>query len=132
MSKKFIFLIEMKKESLLGAGLILELNGYKVKITGKSENPTKKILHLETSDTPVDLLISDVPVSLLAEMGVTDISGKSKRTLPGILITGNTGRNIRRKFENKGFFFMDKPVNPDELLKTVAAVLGEGKKGPVK
>lgn len=115
----------MKKDSLLAAGLILELNGYKVMTSGKSQDPVNKILHLETSDTPVDLLISDVPVSLLAEMGVTGISGKSKATLPGILITDNTNKKNRRELENKGFFFMDKPVNPDELLKTVIIVLGK-------
>jgi hypothetical protein len=61
MAKNFIFLIEMKKDSLLAAGLILELKGYKVMVSRKSENPIKKILELEKSDTLVDLLISDVP-----------------------------------------------------------------------
>ncbi|NIR08868.1 MAG: hypothetical protein GTN82_25895 [Candidatus Aminicenantes bacterium] len=49
MAKKLIFLIEMENESLLAAGLILELNGYKVMISGKSEDPVKKILSHENS-----------------------------------------------------------------------------------
>jgi DNA-binding NtrC family response regulator len=118
----------MENESLLAAGLILELNGYKVLVSGKSEDPIKKILHLEDSGTPVELLISDVPVSLLKEIGLTDISRKFKRTLPGILITDNTNRKIRQELENKGFHFITKPVDPDELLKTVkvAAKLHKG------
>jgi hypothetical protein len=36
MPRNFIFLIEMENESLLAAGLILELNGYKVMVSGKS------------------------------------------------------------------------------------------------
>ncbi len=113
----------MKKDSLLAAGLILELKGYKVMVSGKSEDPIKKILHLENSDTPIDLLISDVPVSLLEEMGLTGISGKLKRKLPGILITDNTNRKTRQELENKGFHFMAKPVEPEELLKTVEKAL---------
>ena len=73
-------------------------------VSGKSEAPIKKILHMETSDTPVDLLISDVPVPLLTKMGLNGISGKLKRTLPGILITDNTNRKTRQVLENKGFF----------------------------
>jgi hypothetical protein len=34
--------------------LILELKGYKVMVSGKSENPIKKILELEDSENPVD------------------------------------------------------------------------------
>jgi len=110
MGKKFVFLVEMEKESLLAIGLILELHGFKVKIIGNAEDPVKKILHLEHSGTPVDLLISDVPVSLLERMGVTSISGKLKRKLPGILINGNTAQNTRRELENKGFFSWINPL----------------------
>ena len=49
MAKKLIFLIEMEKDSLLAAGLILELNGYRVMVSGKSEDPIKKILSHENS-----------------------------------------------------------------------------------
>lgn len=65
MSKNHIFLREMKKDFLLAAGLILELKGYKVMVSGKSRDPIKKILELENSENQVGLLISDVPVSLL-------------------------------------------------------------------
>jgi DNA-binding NtrC family response regulator len=123
MAKILIFLIEMKKDSLLAAGLILELKGYKVMVSVKSQEPMKKILELENSDTPVDLLISDVPVPVLTKMGATGISGKLKRTLPGILITDNTNRKIRQELEYKGFHFMAKPVDPDELLKKVEKLL---------
>jgi DNA-binding NtrC family response regulator len=121
MAKKLIFLTEMENESLLAAGLILELNGYKVMVSGKSDDPVNKILHLENSGKPVDFLISDVPVSLMKEIGLIDIPGKLKRKLPGILITGNTNRKTRQELENKGFHFMAKPVDPDELLETVKA-----------
>jgi hypothetical protein len=43
----------MENESLLAAGLILELKGYRVMVSRKSEDPIKKILHLENSNTPV-------------------------------------------------------------------------------
>lgn len=123
MAKKLVFLIEMAKDSLLAAGLLLELKGYKVMVSGKSQNPIEKILHLENSNTPIDLLIIDIPVSLLTEMGLTNISGKLKRKLPGILITDNTNRKTRQELENKGFHFIAKPVDPDELLKKVEEVL---------
>ncbi len=113
----------MKKDSLLAAGLILKLNGYKVMVSGKSRDPMKKILQLENSDTPVALLISDVPVPLLVEIGVTCISVKLKRKFPGILITDNTNRKTRQALENKGFHFMAKPVDPDELLEKVEKLL---------
>jgi len=92
-------------------------------VSGKSEDPIKKILNLENSERPVDLLISDVPVSLLKEIGLIDISGKLKRKLPGILITDNTNRKTRQALENKGFHFMAKPVDPDELLIKVEKLL---------
>jgi len=114
MEKKLIFLIEMKKDSLLAAGLILELKGYKVMVSGKSQDPIKKILELEKSENPVDLLISDVPVSLLEKIGLIDISGKLPRKLPGILITDNTNRKTRQELENKVFHVIEKPVDPDE------------------
>jgi hypothetical protein len=50
-------------------------------------------------------------------MGLTNISGKLKRKIQGILITENTDRKTRQELENKGFYFMEKPVDSDELLK---------------
>jgi DNA-binding NtrC family response regulator len=124
MTKDFIFLIEMEKDSLLAAGLILELKGYKVMVSGKSKSPIKKILELENSENPVNLIISDVPVSLLEKMGLIEISGKLPRKLPGILITNNTNRKTRQELENKGFHVMEKPVDPEELLRKVEEVAG--------
>lgn len=113
----------MKKDSLLAAGLILELKGYKVMVSGKSPDPIKKILELENSENPVDLFISDVPVPLLEEIGLIDISEKLLRRLQGILITGNTNRKTRIKLENKGIHVMEKPVEPEELLKKVEKLI---------
>lgn len=112
----------MEKDSLLAAGLILKLKGYKVMVSGKSENPLKKTLELENSENPVDLIISDVPVPLLEKIGLIDISGKLPRKLPGILITDNTNRKNRQELEKKGFYVLEKPVDPEELLKEVARV----------
>ena len=126
MEKKIIFLIEMKKDSLLAAGLILELKGYKVMVSGKSEHPMKKILELENSENPVDLLISDVPVSFLEKIGLIDISAKLPRNLLGILITDNTNRKTRQELEYKGFHVIEKPVDPEELLEEVEEVAGAG------
>lgn len=126
MPKNFVLLIEMKKDSLLAAGLILELKGYKVMVSGKSQDPIKKILELENSENPVDLIISDVPVPLLEIMGLIEISGKLPRKLPGILITDNTNRKTHQELENKGFHVMEKPVDPEELMKMVAGA-GENK-----
>jgi DNA-binding NtrC family response regulator len=123
MAKNFIFLIEMKNDSLLAAGLILELKGYKVKVSGKSREPIKKILELEKSENPVDLIISDVPVPLLEKIGLIDISGKLPRKLPGILITNNTNRKTRQELENKDFHVMEKPIDPEELLEKVEKLL---------
>jgi len=123
MPQNFIFLIEMKKDSLLAAGLILELKGYKVMVSGKSRDPIKKILELEKSENPVDLIISDVPVSFLDKIGLIDISGKLSRKLPGILITDNTNRKTRLELENKGFHVIEKPVDPEELLEKVEELL---------
>ncbi len=130
MPKHSIFLIEMKKDSLLAARLILKLKGYKVMVSGKSENPIKKILELENSENPVDLIISDVPVSLLAEIGLIDISGKLPRKLPGILITDNTNGKTHQELENKGFHVLEKPIDPEELLEKVAE--RRKRKGTVK
>jgi DNA-binding NtrC family response regulator len=113
----------MKKDSLLAAGLILELKGYKVMVSRKSENPIKKIIELENSKNPVDLLISDAPVPLLEKLGLMDISGKLPRKLPGILITDNTDRKTRQELENKGFHVIEKPVDPEELLEKVKKLL---------
>ena len=110
----------MKKDSLLAAGLILELKGYKVIVSGKSLDPIKKILELENSENPVDLIISDVPVPHLEKLGLIDISRKLQRKLPGILINDNTNRKTRQELENKGFYVLEKPVESDELLKMVA------------
>jgi DNA-binding NtrC family response regulator len=92
-------------------------------VSGKSQDPIKKILELENSENPVDLLISDVPVPLLGKIGLIDISGKLPRKLPGILITDNTSRKIRQELENKGFHVMEKPVDPEELLEKVEKFL---------
>jgi len=126
MARKLIFLIEVKKDFLIATGLILELKGYKVMVSGKFQGPVKKILELENSENPVDLIISDVPVSLLGKMGLIGISGKLQRKLPGILITDNTNRKTRQELEKKGFHVMEKPVEPEELLKKVREVAGVG------
>jgi DNA-binding NtrC family response regulator len=88
----------------------------KVMVTGKSRDQIKKILNLKNLNTPVDLLISDIPVPLLGKIGLTGIPRKLPRKLPGILITDHTNRKTRQELENKGFHVMEKPVEPEDLL----------------
>jgi DNA-binding NtrC family response regulator len=46
-----------------------------------------------------------------------------QKKLPNILITNNTNRKTRLELENKCFHVMEKPVDPEELVKKVEKLL---------
>ncbi len=119
MIEKNVILVEEEIDSLLSVNLILKLNGYKVTIFKNLNEALCKILDLEKASSFCKLLITDIPVSRLANKDLEDKRSKLNNKLPIYVITDFVDKKILKEHEEKGFYLIEKPLNPQDLLKYI-------------
>lgn len=128
MIEKNVILVEEEKDSLLSVNLILKFNGYKVTIFKNHNEALDKILALEKASSFCELLITDIPVSRLANKDVVDKHSKLKNKFPIYVISDFVDKKILKEYEEKGFYLIEKPIELQDLLKHINKTLLEQKR----
>ena len=119
MVEKDVVLVEEEKDSLLSVSLILKFNGYKVTIFKSFNEALEKILAFEKESSFYELLITDIPVSRLANKDLADKRSKLNNKFPIYVITDFVDKKILKEHEEKGFYLIEKPLHPQDLLKYI-------------
>lgn len=118
-SKKNVILVEREKDSLLSVSLILKFNGYNVTVCKSLNEAWDNILALEKESSFCALLMTDIPVSRLTDEDVLNKRNRLTRTFPIYIITDYADKKMRLEYEKKDFFLIEKPVEPQDLLKYI-------------
>ncbi len=119
MNEKNVILIEEEKDSLLSVSLILKFNGYKVTTLKNFNEAFAKILALEKASNFCGLLITDIPVSRLANKDLADKRRKLSNKFQIYVISDFVYKKILKEHEEKGFYLIEKPLHPQDLLKYI-------------
>ena len=119
MIEKNIILVEEEEDSLLSVSLILKFNGYKVTIFKNFNEAFAKILALEKASNFCGLLITDIPVSRLANKDLADKRSKLSNKFQIYVISDFVYKKILKEHEEKGFYLIEKPLHPQDLLKYI-------------
>jgi len=126
MPPKRILLVDDDEFFVASIRAILESNGYAVDVAGDGQEGLRKI-----SESPPDLVVLDVMMTTLSEG--FDVARKLKaeaatRTLPILMLTAVSQRfNMPFSPEEEWLpvdRFLEKPVEPEALLREVGALLG--------
>jgi DNA-binding NtrC family response regulator len=118
-------LVEEEKDSLLSVELILKFNGYKVETFKNLNEAIDKILAVEKNASIWDLLITDIPVSRLDDKNLMGKREELSRAFPFYVITDCVDREIFKKYKKKGFYLIERPLQPQDLLKRIGETLQE-------
>lgn len=78
----------------------------------------------ELEDLP-DLLIVDYQLAdgVTADMAIENIRTAANKHIPAIIVTGNTNLSLIRKAAESAYRVLNKPVNPDVLLRTISSAI---------
>jgi DNA-binding NtrC family response regulator len=118
-------LVEEERDSLLSVGLILKFNGYKVTTCKNLSEALDKILAAEKTSTFWSLLITDIPVSRLADKKLMGKRNKLNREFPFYVITDFVDGEVFKEYKEKGFYLIERPLQPQDLLKHIGETLQE-------
>jgi DNA-binding NtrC family response regulator len=122
---KNVILVEEEEDSLLSVGLILKFNGYKVTTCKNLSETLDKILAVEKTSSFWDLLITDIPVSRLDDKNLLGKRNELSRKFPFYVITDFVDREIFKKYKKRGFYLIERPLQPQDLLKHIGETLQE-------
>ncbi len=125
MAEKNVILIEEEKDSLLSVSLILKFNGYKVTFFKNFNEAMAKILVLEKTSNFCELLITDIPLSRLANNDLEDKRSKLDNKFPIYVITDFVDKKILKEHEEKSFYLIEKPLHPQDLFKYIKKTFKE-------
>ena len=119
--RETVLLAEDEESVRKGAKKVLEECGYQVLEAGDGE--TAVAVFREHSDS-IGLVILDVIMPRMSGMAVCDEIKAVRPDIKVLLMSGYTADIISRKgLDESGAFFITKPFQPDELLRTVRDIL---------
>ena len=124
--KKKILVVDDDQDDLKMISMILEPEGYEVVV---AENGVEALAKVETEEP--DLILLDVMMPELDGLAACDKlkSSPGTRGIPIVLLTGVARQITKTKYPIDGVLraqaeeYLEKPVEPEELLRVVATFL---------
>lgn len=122
--KKHIFLLDDDDEILNTFAMILRKAGYEVTPENNGEEALSRLLTLQESSSPIDLLITDVHMEGFNDLEWIDQLLKLPVKVPILAISGTSDIQMAIQLTKSGITdYIEKPCTADELLQYVAKIL---------
>lgn len=117
-----ILIAEDEKHIRLALSLLLRQEGYEVELAADGGEALRR---LSLPDAPpCHLLITDFQMPELDGIQLIDRLQEQRITIPVIVITGYGNREVARRVTSRHCAaYLDKPFQPDDILRRVADVL---------
>jgi DNA-binding NtrC family response regulator len=115
-----IFLFESRNDSLLPIAIILEMHGCHTALSCNDEDCNGRLGNANNTSQGVDLLITDMPARILNELKFG--------SMPVLVIVNPGCTGAMSVIREKGFQYLEKPVDPVVLLGKITDILHRGKK----
>jgi DNA-binding response OmpR family regulator len=124
MNKKHILVVDNERNFLHSMEFILESASYDVTVANDGQEALNMILEAHKSGYPFDLLITDIKLKGLTGL---DLLGKLKErniSIPTFVMTSYGGKSLIVELLRRGCCeYLDKPIDEEELVKRVRALL---------
>ncbi|MEW6593609.1 MAG: response regulator [Thermodesulfobacteriota bacterium] len=122
MMRQRILIAEDEKHIRLALSLLLRQEGYEVEMAADGGEALRKLVHPDTP--PFHLLITDLQMPEVDGLELIDRLEERRIAIPVIVITGYGNRETACKVRRRRCAaYLDKPFQPDDILRRVADVL---------
>lgn len=119
--KRHILVVDDEPNVLITYRLILQQRGYEVSAAISSEEARKALL-----DKEIDLLLCDLSLEKQENgFDVIDLARQKNPQMPAVLLTGYATPEANERAEASGIPVLFKPIDINELLETISALLRE-------
>lgn len=99
---------------------ILEVGGYKVTGVGNGQEALDRIINANNSDSPIELVITDIQMPGLNGMELIDELLRLEINIPIFVITAYGRSDLTKALRERGSIeCIDKPIDDEELLDRV-------------
>jgi phosphoserine phosphatase RsbU/P len=120
MHKRHILVADDELNMLRTLEFILEVAGYKVTGVKNGQEALDRILNANNSDSPIDLVITDLQMPGLNGMELIDELARLEVGIPIFVITAYGRSDLTKSLRNRaGIECIDKPIDDEELLDRV-------------
>lgn len=120
MPKRHILVADDELNMLRSLEFILEVGGYKVTGVKNGQEALDIILNASNSDSPIDLVITDIQMPGLNGLELIDELNRLSIDIPIFVITAYGSGNLTKTLRNKGNIeCIDKPIDDEDLLNRV-------------
>lgn len=120
MSKRHILIADDELNMLRSLEFILEVGGYKVTGVKNGQDALDKILDANNTDSPVELIITDIQMPGLNGLELIDELDKLRIDVPVFVITAYGSTDLTKTLRDKGNIeCIDKPIDDEDLLRRV-------------
>ena len=118
---KRVLVVEDQEQTRRSLTVVLEAAGYKVDGAQDGLEALEVLRLSHAGSDPIDLVLTDIVMPALNGVQLIQEIRKRRRTLPIVVITGYRDGEMTAQLQQLGcLYFIDKPFEPDELLKMVA------------
>lgn len=119
-----IAVVEDEAIVLVGYQMLFESWGYDVVAAGSAEEAMEQ---LRGAAAPPDVIVADYRLKngRTGVEAIRDIEQAFATSIPGILVTGDTGADRLREAAASGLPILHKPVNGAQLQELIARAMGE-------
>lgn len=120
MPKRHILVADDELNMLRSLEFILEVGGYKVTGVKNGQEALDRILNANNSDSPIELVITDIQMPGLNGMELIDELSRLEIDIPIFVITAYGRSDLRKALGERGSIeCIDKPIDDEELLDRV-------------
>jgi len=124
LNRKKILIAEDEKNLLRSLEFSLKRHGYQVSTAPDTSTAILLFQNLHAGTCPFDLIIMDIQLSGKSGIDLIDTIRCSELTVPVLILTGYTDRDLFSRLEKKGASgFLVKPFSMDELMRRIEILL---------